>query len=102
MGKQPIYYVQKSNVQKSYRNEDGKTSTKYLETDRRSATADVTNPRPRDVGGTCRIQVLAAVRTQETAEGSNEAARSEFSRDGLPVGGTLVRRAHLSQQWCQV
>ena len=53
MGKRPVYYVQKS-----YRNEDGKPSTKYVETDRRSATADVANPRPREVGGACRIQVL--------------------------------------------
>ena len=34
MGMRPVYYVQKS-----YRNEDGKPSTKYVETDRRSATA---------------------------------------------------------------
>ena len=34
MGKRPVYYVQKS-----YRNEDGKPSTKYVERDRRSATA---------------------------------------------------------------
>ena len=39
MGKRPVYYVRKSNVQKSYRNEDGKPSTKYVERDRRSATA---------------------------------------------------------------
>ena len=97
MGKRPVYYVQKS-----YRNEDGKPSTKYVETDRRSATAEVANPRPREVGCVCRIQVLAAARTQETAGGPNGATRSEFRRDGLPVGGTLVRRAHLSQQWCQV
>ena len=38
MGMRPVYYVQKS-----YRNEDGKPSTKYVETDRRSATADVAN-----------------------------------------------------------
>ena len=46
MGMRPVYYVQKS-----YRNEDGKPSTKYVEADRRSATADVANPRPREVGG---------------------------------------------------
>ena len=46
MGMRPVYYVQKS-----YRNEDGKPSTKYVETDRRSATADVANTRPREVGG---------------------------------------------------
>ena len=75
MGKRPVYYVQKS-----YRNEDGKPSTMYLETDRRSATADVANPRPREVGGACRIQVLAAARTQETVGGPNGAKRSEFRR----------------------
>ena len=37
-------------------------------------------------GGACRIQVLARARTQETVGGPNEAARSEFRRDGLPVG----------------
>lgn len=46
MGKPPVYCVQKS-----CRNEDGKPSTKYVETDMRSATADVANPRPREVGG---------------------------------------------------
>ena len=44
------------------------------------------NPRPREVGGACRIQVLARARTQETVGGPNEAARSEVRRDGLPVG----------------
>ena len=81
MGKRPVYYVQKS-----YRNEDGKPSTKYLETDRRSATADVANPRPREVGGACRIQVLAAARTQETVGGPG----SEFRRCCLTVDVTLV------------
>ena len=38
------------------------------------------------MGGACRIQVLAIARTQETVGGPNEAARSEFRRDGLPVG----------------
>jgi len=85
MGKRHVYYVQKS-----YRNEDGKPSTKYLETDRRSATADVANPRPREVGGACRIQVLATVRTQETAGGPNGATRSEFRRCCLTVDVTLV------------
>lgn len=83
MGKPPVYCVQKS-----CRNEDGKPSTKYVETDRRSATADV--------GGAGRIQVLAAVRTQETAGGPNGATRSEFRRYGLPVGGTQVERLGLS------
>ena len=50
------------------------------------STADVASPRPRKVGGACRIQVLAIARTQETVGGPNEAARSEFRRDGLPVG----------------
>ncbi len=81
MGKRPVYYVQKS-----YRNEDGKPSTKYVETDRRSATADVANPRPREVGGACRIQVLATVRTQETVGGPG----SEFRRCCLTVDVTLV------------
>ena len=54
--------------------------------DRRPAAADVATPRPREVGGACRIQVLAIARTQETVGGPNEAARSEFRRDGLPVG----------------
>ena len=85
MGKLPVYYVQKS-----YRNEDGKPSTKYVETDRRSATADVNNPRPREVGGAYRIQVLAAVRTQETVGGSNGATRSKFRRCCLAVDVTLV------------
>ena len=85
MGKRPVYYVQKS-----YRNEDGKPSTKYVETDRQSATAEVATPRPREVGGVCRIQALAAARTQEMVEGPNGATRSEFRRDRLPVGVTLV------------
>ena len=85
MGKRPVYYVQKS-----YHNEDGKPSTKYVETDRRSATAEVANPRPREVGGVCRIQVLAAVRTQETAGGPNGATWSEFRRCCLAVDATLV------------
>ena len=48
--------------------------------DRRAAAADVATPRPREVGGACRIQVLAAARTQETVGGPNEATRSEFRR----------------------
>ena len=54
--------------------------------DRRAAAADVAGPRPREVGGACRIQVLATARTQETVGGPNGAKRSEFRRDGLPVG----------------
>ena len=51
---------------------------------RRSVPADVASPRPREVGGACRIQVLAGARTRETVGGSNEAARSEFRRNWLP------------------
>ena len=52
--------------------------------DRRRAAADVATPRPREVGGACRIQVLAAARTQETVGGPNGAKRSEFRR-GVPA-----------------
>ena len=85
MGKRPVYYVQKS-----YRNEDGKPSNKYLETDRRSATADVANPRPREVGGACRRQVLAGARTQETVGGPNGAQRSELRRTAPPDNNDIV------------
>ncbi len=54
--------------------------------DRRRAAADVATPRPREVGGACRIQVLAAARTQETVGGPNVAKRSEFRRRYPPVG----------------
>ena len=54
--------------------------------DRRVAAADVATPRPREVGGACRIQVLAAARTQETVGGPNGAKRSEFRRRYPPVG----------------
>ena len=53
---------------------------------RRAAAADVATPRPREVGGACRIQVLAAARTQETVGGPNGAKRSEFRRRYPPVG----------------
>ena len=53
--------------------------------DRRRAAADVAGPRPREVGGACRIQVLAAARTQETVGGPNGAKRSEFRRGCPPV-----------------
>ena len=53
--------------------------------DRRPAAADVATPRPREVGGACRIQVLAAARTQETVGGPNGAKRSEFRRRCPPV-----------------
>ena len=66
--------------------------------DRQAAAADVAGPRPREVGGACRIQVLATARTQETVGGPNGATRSEFRRDRLPVGVTLVRRAHRNRQ----
>ena len=51
--------------------------------DRWRVAADVAGPRPREVGGACRIQVLAAARTQETVGGPNGAKRSEFRR-GVP------------------
>ena len=54
--------------------------------DRRAAAADVAGPRPREVGGACRIQVLATARTQETVGGPNGAKRSEFRRYCLAVG----------------
>ena len=54
--------------------------------DRRPAAADVATPRPREVGGACRIQVLAIARTQETVGGPNGAKRSEFRRRYPPVG----------------
>ena len=54
--------------------------------DRRRAAADVATPRPREVGGACRIQVLAAAGTQETVGGPNGAKRSEFRRRYPPVG----------------
>ena len=46
---------------------------------------DVATPRPREVGGACRIQVLATARTQDTVGGSNGAKRSEFRRSCPPV-----------------
>ena len=54
--------------------------------DRRPAAADVATPRPREVGGACRIQVPAAAGTQETVGGPNGAKRSEFRRRYPPVG----------------
>ena len=58
--------------------------------DRRAAAADVAGPRPREVGGACRIQVLATARTQETVGGPNGATRSEFRRCCPAVDVTLV------------
>ena len=54
--------------------------------DRRLAAADVATPRPREVGGACRIQVLATARTQETVGGPNGAKQSEFRRSCTPAG----------------
>ena len=54
--------------------------------DGRAAAADVASPRPREVGGACRIQVLAAARTQEAVGGPNGAKRREFRRGCPPVG----------------
>ena len=78
--------------------------------DRRRAAADVATPRPREVGGACRIQVLAAARTQETVGGPNGAKRSEFRRACSPVCVTQVKCdaskwagvTHLSPQGYQV
>ena len=52
---------------------------------------DVASPRPREVGGACRIQVLASARTPETVGGPNAAKRSEF-----PAPGSLqaAKRRH--------
>ena len=59
------------------------------------STADVAGPRPREVGGACRIQVLAVARTQETVGGPNGAKRSEFRRRCPPVGVTQLKRKAL-------
>ena len=59
------------------------------------SAADVAGPRPREVGGACRIQVLAAARTQETVGGPNGAKRSEFRRCCPPVGVTQLKRKAL-------
>ena len=61
-------------------------SSDVCHADSRAATADVASPRPREVGGACRIQVLAAARTQETVGGPNGATRSEFRRGCQTVG----------------
>ena len=52
---------------------------------RQPEAADVAGPRPREVGGACRRQVLAGARTQETVGGPNGAQRSEFRRNRLPA-----------------
>ena len=54
------------------------------------STADVANPRPREVGGACRRQVLAGARTQETVGGPNGAQRSEFRRTAPPDNNDIV------------
>ena len=53
-------------------------------------TADVANPRPREVGGACRRQVLAGARTQETVGGPNGAQRSELRRTAPPDNNDIV------------
>ena len=53
-------------------------------------TADVASPRPREVGGACRRQVLAGARTQETVGGPNGAQRSEFRRTASPNNNDIV------------
>ena len=63
--------------------------------ERAGSTADVAGPRPREVGGACRIQVLAVARTQETVGGPNGAKRSEFRRRCPPVGVTQLKRKAL-------
>ena len=52
-------------------------------------TADVANPRPREVGGACRRQVLAGARTQETVGGPNGAQRSELRRT-VPLDNNYI------------
>ena len=63
--------------------------------ERAGSTADVAGPRPREVGGACRIQVLAVARTQETVGGPNGAKRSEFRCRCPPVGVTQLKRKAL-------
>ena len=53
-------------------------------------TADVANPRPREVGGACRRQVLAGARTQETVGGPNGAQRSELRRTVPPDNNDII------------
>ena len=65
-------------------------------------TADVANPRPREVGGACRRQVLAGARTQEMVGGPNGAQRSEFRRtaphdnDDAVTGQWFIAMPHIS------
>ena len=47
-------------------------------------------PRPREVGGACRRQVLAGARTQETVGGPNGAQRSEFRRTVPPDDNDMI------------
>ncbi len=57
---------------------------------RRCGTADVASPRPREVGGACRRQVLAGARTQETVGGTNGAQRSELRRTAPPDNNDII------------
>ena len=61
---------------------------------RRSVPADVASPRPREVGGACRIQVLAGARTRETVGGLNLSVL-DFAESERPcnfVGITTLRK----------
>ena len=64
--------------------------TSNEEADRRSATADVANPRPRKVGGAYRLLRPRFRENLYPAGGPNEATRSEFRRDGLPAGTKII------------
>ena len=81
----PTYSVTLTKDLKGKKNNDDETP------DRRPAAADVASPRPREVGGACRIQVLATARTRETVGGPNGATRSEFRRGCPPVYATHVK-----------
>ena len=92
-GRNPRFAPVRSNV-KGDGGQKGRICTRRLTSpfyiDSQAVTADVASPRPREVGGACRIQVLAAARTQETVGGPNGATRSEFRRGCLTVGIQLV------------
>ena len=92
----PTYSVTLTKDLKGKKNNDDETP------DRRPAAADVASPRPRKVGGACRIQVLATARTRETVGGPNGATRSEFRRGCPPVYATHVKCDASNRQWCQV
>ena len=57
---------------------------------RQPEAADVAGPRPREVGGACRRQVLAGARTQETVGGPNGAQRSELRRTAPPDNNDII------------